>query len=269
MNYKKFHLRRLKNELLNSNSSSDSSSSDYKYLDVVRSAINNPEVYEKFRSNPGYKDILEHVDESLAQKYYENINKKLTHDKILHYCTAIKNIGNPELISINGDLFNPTTLRYINVALDIKQKFPTSNFNNIIEIGAGYGGQSLILDKFFKIKKYNFIDLPEVNLLIEKFINSHNVNFKSEFATLDSLQNNNSFDLVISNYAFSELPKKIQLVAISKIIQKSQRGYMIVNNFHKISFRYMTQAGYIRNIKNLEIDEEIPNSYLFNKLLTF
>ena len=166
-------------------------------------------------------------------------------------------------------MFNPTTLRYINVALDIKQKFPTSNFNNIIEIGAGYGGQSLILDKFFEIKKYNFIDLPEVNLLIEKFINSHNVNFKSEFATLDSLQNNNSFDLVISNYAFSELPKKIQQVAINKIIQKSQRGYMIVNNFHKISFRYMTQAGYIRNIKNLKIDEEIPNSYLFNKLLTF
>ena len=57
MNYKKFHLRRLKNELLNNNSLSDSSSSDYKYLDVVRSAISNPEVYEKFRSNPGYKDI--------------------------------------------------------------------------------------------------------------------------------------------------------------------------------------------------------------------
>ena len=269
MDYKKFHLKRLKNELISNNKLSDSSSSHYKYLDVVQSAITDPEVYKTFRSNPGYKDILEHVGDDLANKYYKNISNELSHKEILDYCRAIKNIGNPRLILIKGDSFNPTSLRYLNVALDIKSKFPNSSFDNIIEIGPGYGGQAIILDKFFKIKNYNFIDLPEVNLLIEKFVNSHSINFQAKFATIDSLEDYKSFDLVVSNYAFSELPKKIQLIAVSKIINKSAKGYMIVNNFHKISFRYMTQNKYSKNIKNLKVQEEIPNSYLFNKLLTF
>ena len=57
MDYKKFHLKRLKNELLNRNKLSDSSSNDYKYLDIVKSAVEDPVVYETFRNNPGYKNI--------------------------------------------------------------------------------------------------------------------------------------------------------------------------------------------------------------------
>ncbi len=125
------------------------------------------------------------------------------------------------------------------------------------------------MDKFFKIKNYYFIDLPDVNLLIEKFLNDHNVNFEAHFATIESIASNNNYDLIISNYAFSELPKKMQLDAISKIINKSKMGYMLVNNFHKISFRYLSQNEYGKNIKNLKVHEEVPNSYLFNKLLTF
>ena len=95
------------------------------------------------------------------------------------------------------------------------------------------------------------------------------INFESHFATIDTINSNNNYDLIISNYAFSELPKNMQLDAINKIINKSKRGYMLVNNFHKISFRYLSQNGYSKNIKNLKVHEEIPNSYLFNKLLTF
>ena len=269
MDYKKFHLKRLKNELLNRNKLSDSSSSDYEYLDVVRSAINDSEAYKSFRSNPGYKDILEHVGKDLANEYFENLCKHLTNEEIFNYCSAIKNIGSPELISINNSSINPTSLRYLNVAIDIKNKFPNNSFENVIEIGAGYGGQAIILDKFFKIKNYYFIDLPDVNLLIEKFLNDHKVNFESHFATIDTINSNNNYDLIISNYAFSELPKNMQLDAINKILNKSKKGYMLVNNFHKISFRYLSQNGYSKNIKNLKVHEEIPNSYLFNKLLTF
>ena len=44
MDYKKFHLKRLKNELLNRNKLSHSSSNDYKYLDIVKSAVEDPVV---------------------------------------------------------------------------------------------------------------------------------------------------------------------------------------------------------------------------------
>ncbi len=268
MDYKKFHLKRLKNELLNRNKLSDSSSNDYKYLDIVKSAVEDPVVYETFRNNPGYKDILEHIKKDLAYEYYKNLLKELSHEEIINYCSSIKNIGSPELVEINGASINPTSLRYLNVAIDIKNKFQNSSFENIVEIGAGYGGQAIILEKFFKIKNYYFIDLYDVNLLIKKFLNDHSLNFKAHFATLDSIENK-KYDLIISNYAFSELPKNMQIDAINKIIKNSTNGYMLVNNFHKISFRYMSQKEYSKNIKNLKVHEEIPNSYLFNKLLTF
>ena len=83
----------------------------------------------------------------------------------------MKNIGSPSLKYFEKDELNPTTLRYINVALDLKKKFPNGSFENIIELGAGFGGQALILDKIYKINNYTFIDLPQVNKLIKTLLN--------------------------------------------------------------------------------------------------
>ena len=75
--------------------------------------------------------------------------------------------------------------------------------------------------------------------------------------------------MFISNYAFSELPKKLQITAIKNIISNTKYGYMIVNNFNSFSFRYLSKGQYANNLKNLEIFAEIPESYIFNKILTF
>ena len=119
---------------------------------------------------------------------------------------------------------------------------------NIVEIGAGYGGQALILESFFEIETYTFIDLQIVNSLIEKFINLHSYNFEPYFYTIENFNKNNLFDLSISNYAFSELPKNLQKLALEKFINNSNNGYMLVNNFHDLSFRYLTKTGYQKNI---------------------
>ena len=69
---------------------------------------------------------------------------------------------------------SPTTLRYIKVASDLKRIFGDLNFN-IVEIGCGYGGQFLILSKIFNIKSYLLIDLPIVNLLINKYLKYYHI----------------------------------------------------------------------------------------------
>ena len=119
------------------------------------------------------------------------------------------------------------------------------------------------------IKEYRFVDLPDVNRLIKKFINLHNFKFKSSFSTIDKFNEDTKSDLFISNYAFSELPKKIQKLSIKKIINNSKSGYMIVNNFYNFSFKFMNIKQYQKNIPGLCIHEEVPNSYIFNKILTF
>jgi hypothetical protein len=37
------------------------------------------------------------------------------------------------------------------------------------------------------------------------------------------------YDLVISNYAFSELPSPLQIAYIDKVISKAKRGYLTMN----------------------------------------
>ena len=98
----------------------------------------------------------------------------------------------------------------------------------------------------------------------------HSYNFEPYFYTIENFNKNNLFDLSISNYAFSELPKNLQKLALKKFINNSNNGYMLVNNFHDLSFRYLTKSGYQKNIlKKIKIEDEIPESYPFNKLLYF
>ena len=269
MKYKKFHLKRLLNELQNRFKESDSSSDQYNYIDIVEEAVASETSFNIFRSDQRYKDILEHINDDLAEQYYLKLREELSHKEIFKLSQLIKNIGNPTLKTFEKDKINPGVLRYINVAFDLKNKFPNSNFEKIVELGAGFGGQALILDKFYNIKKYTFIDLFQVNQLIKKFIDLHKYNFEAHFFEIETFHDEQGYDLFLSNYAFSELPKKLQINTVDRIIRNSDQGYMIVNNFHDFSLRYLTKRGYSKFLNKLAVYEEIPESYIFNKIITF
>ena len=94
----------------------------------------------------------------------------------------------------------------------------------VIEIGPGYGGQSIILEEFFNIDHYSFIDLPQVNKLIKTFVNANSVKFTHNTGVLEDNFTNEKFDLVISNYAFSELNRNLQIKEIY-----SKNKYQTIN----------------------------------------
>jgi hypothetical protein len=48
--------------------------------------------------------------------------------------------------------------------------------------------------------------------------------------TLNKNAGDDEYDLVISNYAFSELPSTLQRVYIKKILSKAKRGYLTMNS---------------------------------------
>lgn len=134
-----------------------------------------------------------------------------------------------------GDLnmVSPSSLRYISVGVDINRifKYKANQELNVIEIGCGYGGQSIALSKIVSIKNYTYVDLKEVNKLIEKYVSMNKVSFSYQTKTLFHDFDDN-YDLIISNYAFSELPKRLQKMAYTKILSKSKNGYMINNSFY-------------------------------------
>ena len=232
------------------------------YSIAVQEAFTNKKKFNNFKSNIFYQDILEHVNYPQGLEYLNiikrdsnllnNIDKFLINDQI----------GNPKKYYYEElkTKISPTTLRYIKVASDIKKIFK-DEITNIVEIGCGYGGQYLILDQVMKINHYILIDLHDVNKLIEKYLEHHLLNSSYKTKTINQLQSNKQFDLVISNYAFSELPPQTQISYIKKILLNSKNGYLTMNSGKENGFKNHLSLEEIRNfIKNITILEEEPNT---------
>jgi len=187
--------------------------------------------FDFFKKDQAYTEILEHVNQEQGQMYKDYLDihfadYKTKLDKFkendIYGGPAIFNYGDLGLIS-------PTTLRYIKVLSDLKNLYGSLDNFNIIEIGVGYGGQCKIISDFFNISKYYLVDLDEATDLALKYLNKLNVK-NVEPIRFDEIQNKDlKFDLIISNYAFTELNRDIQDIYLSNILTKSTRGYMTCN----------------------------------------
>jgi len=254
-----------------------SASDNGEYPELALKAALDPAIFSVFRRHHKYTDILEHVSRRQGEQYLNIIREKykLKDDEIFQILNPLMKIGNPKLLELKGlsHKISTTGLRYLKIALDIK-KITGSNIGNVVEIGCGYGGQAIILDKLLEIKSYTFYDLWQVNLLIKRFIESSNFSAKYKISTIkeDSFNLRNSWDFCISNYAFSELPKALQEIYIDRILNKTKKGYMLMNS--GVSGEYceiknFSQEELLNTLRNAHIHEEIPLTYKNNYLLTW
>ena len=242
------------------------------YLMAVEEALNDKKKFKKFKSNIFYKDILEHVNYSQGLEYLNIIKRDSNLLNNIEKFLINDEIGSPKKYYYDElkTKISPTTLRYIKVASDIKKIFK-DKITNIVEIGCGYGGQYLILDQVMKINQYILMDLYDVNKLIEKYLENHLLNSSYETKTINQLQSNKQFDLVISNYAFSELPTQTQISYIKKILSNSKNGYLTMNSGKKNStFKKHLSIEEIKNyIKDIKILEEEPNTNEENYIIVW
>ena len=182
-------------------------------------------------------------------------------------------IGNPIKHSYPsvGEI-SPTTLRYIKVASDIQVLFGNNLGDHVVEIGCGYGGQMLVLDQLFEIPRYTMFDVPLVCQLISKYVESYVINGSYRVTTLNKYQPS-KVDLAISNYAFSELPKHLQLMYVGKILSNSSKGYLTMNSgrggsldatFDKMSLEELREV-----LPEFEIIEEDPLTAPFNYVIVW
>ena len=199
------------------------------YLNVCNYAANSDEFFKQFKSHPAYRHVLEHVSFEEGQQYLKEIDIDYL-DK-LDEVKENDSLGSPVIYEYPsvGEI-SPTTIRYIKNTSDIFNKFATS-FNSIVEIGGGYGGLCKVLSSFIKFEQYLLLDLEECNLLSRKYLSHFDLptlSYRSE--EIDEIDEN--FDLLISNYAFSECHKDVQLDYIERFVKKSNNFYMMHNNFH-------------------------------------
>ena len=213
------------------------------YLLVCKYASKDERIFSNFKQEPAYRQILEHVSYETGLRYIENF--KYSMEDILSKIDDFKEndkYGNPDLYEYDQlGKISPTTIRYIKNTYDIFSYFKGTDIKNIVEIGGGYGGLCKIMNSVFDFDNYLIFDLPEVNELTKKYISIFpeiKDKDKVQVFSLDQLEEIDGIDLLISNYAFSELSKDLQIEYYEKIINKSDNFYMMFNPISKNNLQF-------------------------------
>ena len=202
------------------------------YRHFVNQCLNNEELFKNFKQNNIYKHILEHVSNEIGSEYLKIIKEQ--NPSIIKKIDKVKIndlVGGSNLVDYKDvGHVSPSSLRYAKVLSDILVLFKKKKFKKIAEIGTGYGGQFLIFDQFLDFSNYYLFDLKEVLLFCEKYLDNYLIRNSFKTLHINNFNGEEKFDLVISNYAFSELPSELQRIYLRKVIKLSKRGYLTMNS---------------------------------------
>ncbi len=234
------------------------------YPAFCRAAAMDTAIFENFRRDNVYTNVLEHVSFQLGQKYLDVITGKGRPEFTdADWNNFFQNdlYGNPQVFSYiirgNRTECSPTTLRYIKVLQDILMLFDPQNLKSVAEIGVGYAGQCRLLTSYIEtISEYALLDLPEVLQLDRRYLECFGSTEKIRFVDgTKKLDTDRKYDLVISNYAFSELLRSIQDVYLDSVILRSNAGYITWN---RISFEELDGYSVDELLKKIPGSSVIP-----------
>ncbi len=231
---------------------------NFHYPEFCLKASLDSSIFKDFRTNAIYNAALEHDSFEQGQEYLEAI--KSSHSNVLTKIDEfLKNdkIGNPRVFDYEGiGTIAPPTLRYIKILSDLESEFGSLDNFNICEIGVGYGGLCRIINSYFKVKSYRLIDLKPVLLLAQKYLDNYIFNTTISYKTMHELPKEN-YDLVISNYAFTEMRREIQDVYLDKVVLSAKKGYITYNEINPEDFNSYTKEELIKRIPNVKVMQEV------------
>lgn len=231
-------------------------------------AATDDDVFRRFRRSLIYRQILEHVDVRQGWAYLNEIERSgpLLDQTIPLLESDI--IGNPWRHSFaTYGTFSPSTLRYLKVAADLAKHFGSLSGMSIAEIGVGYGGQCRLIEGTWPTARYELLDLPEVLSLAQRFLLASGVDLSNVAASDGRDPHTGSFDLVISNYAFSELHRDVQERYWERVISGSPRGYMTYNHISPPEYDSLKATELAARIPGSRLVPEEPRTHPENVIL--
>jgi hypothetical protein len=204
------------------------------YRAICQKAAEDTYYFENFRALGEYRCALEIEDGATFAQYIQNRGGLLLEK--LEAFRKLDSLGSPLLTSYESlGLFSATTLRYIFHADQIRKYFSLPAQAKVAEIGAGFGGQCYILQQLQSCSDYYIYDLPEVEALIGRMVTTLGLS-NVHCMPIDALLPEEKIDLVISNYAYSECDREMQLEYFERIIKKAERGYLIYNQISRTDY---------------------------------
>lgn len=242
-----------------------------RYIEFVRRVVASGDL-SSFKSNPIYREILEHCSPEFGRTYYQLLRDQygLSDDVILEFCRLNDRLGSPVKYAL-GTLdvpVSPASLLYLQHAMRTMDhlQFLQLQDVDIVEVGCGYGGYGLALNYVSKIRNvrirsYNCVDLDEPKGLQELYLNHHELSFPVYFHSAStygqSVSGSNLF--FVSIYCFSEIEKRHQLGYIEHLLPKTNHGFLIWNHVPLFEFgKYVMLA-----------EPEVPRTGPGNLLVLF
>lgn len=235
-----------------------------KYLRVCKSASDDDKVFATFKSHPDYHEVLEHCPVNLGWAHFENIkanNPKLLEGELIHKFLHNDKYGSPKTSNFGAFTASPTTVQYISVLSNLTDTFKSLKGFKMIELGAGYGGQAKIIQDRFNIGRYDIIDLYECTLLQEKYLTKLKCFGNVEVYTNENYEAK-EYDLILSNYALSEVSDADQLKYVKDICLNSKHGYLTCN-------QPLNGLDLIKEKYNVKISKDIKGERETNYLVTW
>jgi hypothetical protein len=236
------------------------------YPKFCAAAASDASTFEHFRRHADYSEILEHVTFALGKRYLKSFRND---DPFVVEATRIcaqDVVGDPVKFDfpVVGSA-SPTTLRYLKVAWELNCLFGSLNGMEISEIGVGYGGQCRVICELSSPASYSVIDLEPVLSLVQRYLSAASPGAPVSLYAPDEVSPFSS-DLVISNYAFSELRREVQEQYMNAIMDHAVRGYVTFNRIAPRSFRSITVEEFAERVGGI-ISRERPQSYPGNRLV--
>lgn len=240
------------------------------YTGLCEMAVRSPAVFDVFKADPRYIDVLEHVTCQQGDDYLGiALSQTPEFAEYLDRFRENDRIGNPKTWDYGEHgRFSPTTLRYVKVLSDLISLFGDVDALNIIEIGAGYGGQCFITNTVCHPESYTLIDLVPCLRLQEKYLSEHRVE-RVVFLDPAELSSAKHCDLVISNYAFSECVRDVQNTYLQNVLLHAPRGYLTCNWVSSPHFRSLQPEELLREIPGSRFIAETPLTSPDNAILVW
>ena len=235
---------------------STSLSDNQVYPQACLDAVNDYKAFNEFRSNKQYQRILEHTTMEEAQKALEEIPKDPDIMSRMDRFRENDEWGGAQPVEFPGiGAITTSTLRYVKVLADLKRSFGNLDGLDICEIGVGYGGQCRIINAMYKPATYRLVDIQPALALAQRYLGNYVLHSTLSFLTMNELAGRN-YDLAISNYAFTELPRALQDIYLERVILNAPRGYMNYNEITPESYH---------SYKAEELVELIPDARISSR----
>ena len=240
---------------------------DGAYPRLCERAASDPAVFASFKRHPDYTPVLEHVTPDEGAEYLGiTLAQTPSFAALLDRFRENDRLGTPHVsdYGVHGT-FSPTTLRYVKVMSDLAQLFGALDGFQIVEIGCGYGGQCFVVHAASEPRAYTLVDLEPCLRLQKVYLTKLGVPNVS-FVTPEGVVTESSYDLVVSNYAFSECTRGVQEGYLEHVLRNAKRGYLTCNWIAPRHFRSLTPDELLAAVPGSRFLPETPTTAPDNRI---